>query len=70
MKLAYILTPILLSAAMNVDGQTDEADLSAYLMVYHKDQDHGLHMAVSEDGYIWTALNDDHPIIAGVLISE
>ncbi len=39
--------------------------LSAYLMVYHKDQDHGLHMALSRDGYTWTALNADQPIIGG-----
>lgn len=41
-----------------------------YLMVYHKDQDHGLHMAYSEDGYKWTALNDDKPVIAGDTIAE
>lgn len=44
--------------------------MSAYLMVYHKDQDHGLHMAYSEDGYKWTALNDDKPVIAGDTIAE
>lgn len=44
--------------------------LEAYLMVYHKDQDHGLHMAYSEDGYLWTALNDDKPIIAGDTIAQ
>ncbi|MCM1312661.1 MAG: glycoside hydrolase family 43 protein [Bacteroides sp.] len=37
----------------------------AYLMVYHKDVDHGLHMAYSEDGYKWTALNNDKPVIDG-----
>ena len=36
---------------------------TAYLMVYHKDQDHGLHIALSDDGYTWTALNDDKPVI-------
>ena len=46
-----------------------EKDLQAYLMVYHKDQDHGLHMAVSEDGYTWTALNDDKPIFDGDTIA-
>jgi hypothetical protein len=44
---------------------TFSAKLAAYLMVYHKDQDHGLHMAYSEDGYTWTALNDDKPIFDG-----
>lgn len=42
----------------------------AYLMVYHKDQDHGLHMAYSEDGYTWTALNDDKAIISGDTIAS
>ena len=46
------------------------APLTSYLMVYHKDQDHGLHMALSRDGYTWTALNDDKPIIAGDTIAE
>ena len=43
--------------------------LAAYLMVYHKDQDHGLHMAISRDGYTWTALNDDKPVISGDTIA-
>jgi len=38
-------------------------------MVYHKDQDHGLHMAISKDGYTWTALNDDKPVISGDTIA-
>ena len=45
--------------------QQGEAEKEAYLMVYHKDQDHGLHMATSHDGYTWTALRDDKPIIDG-----
>ncbi len=43
---------------------------SVYLMVYHKDQDHGVHMAYSEDGYKWTAFNDDKAIIGGDTIAE
>lgn len=49
---------------------TEPEKLEAYLMVYHKDQDHGLHMAYSEDGYTWTAFNDDRAIIAGDTIAE
>lgn len=44
--------------------------LAAYLMVYHKDQDHGLHMAVSHDSYTWTALNNDLPVIGGDSIAQ
>lgn len=49
---------------------TREEKPEAYVMVYHKDQDHGLHMAYSEDGYTWTAFNDDKPIIAGDTIAD
>ena len=42
-----------------------EKDMSAYLMVFHKDETHGLYMAVSHDGYTFTALNDGEPVIAG-----
>lgn len=44
--------------------------MGAYLMVYHKDADHGLHFALSYDGYNWSALNDDQPVIAGDTIAE
>lgn len=47
-----------------------EKDMSAYLMVYHKDEDHGLHMALSRDGYTFTALNDGAAVIAGDTIAE
>ena len=36
--------------------------MGVYLMVCHKDADHGLHMVLSRDGYEWTALNNDRPI--------
>ncbi len=47
-----------------------EKDMTAYLMVYHKDEDHSLHMAMSRDGYHFTALNDDKAVIAGDTIAE
>ncbi|MCF0191724.1 MAG: glycoside hydrolase family 43 protein [Marinilabiliaceae bacterium] len=43
--------------------------MGAYLMVYHKDMDHSLHMALSYDGYKWTALNDDKPVVSGDTIA-
>jgi hypothetical protein len=46
-----------------------EDEMGAYIMVYHKDADHSLHMALSYDSYTWTALNDDKPIIAGDTIA-
>lgn len=68
MKLRNLLYLAAAAVALPSVAQTD--DLSAYLMVYHKDQDHGLHIAVSRDGYTWTALNDDKPIVAGDSIAE
>jgi len=47
-----------------------EKDMGAYLMVYHKDADHGLHFALSYDGENWKALNGDKPVIAGDTIAE
>jgi hypothetical protein len=38
-----------------------EKDMSAYLMVFHKDETHGLYMALSPDGYHFTALNNGKP---------
>lgn len=47
-----------------------EAEMGAYAMVYHKDCDHSLHIALSYDGYNWTALNDDKPVICGDTIAQ
>lgn len=38
-------------------------------MVFHKDETHSLYMAVSDDGYTFTALNDGKPVIAGDTIA-
>lgn len=48
----------------------EERDMSAYLMVFHTDETHGLHMALSPDGYSFTALNDAKPVIAGDTIAN
>ena len=45
-------------------------ELDAYLMVFFTDEDHSLHMAVSTDGYTFTALNDNKPVISGDTIAE
>ncbi|GAB1415759.1 family 43 glycosylhydrolase [Paludibacter sp.] len=47
-----------------------EDDMSAYLMVFHKDDTHSLHMALSADGYSFTALNDGKPSIGGDTIAD
>ena len=43
--------------------------MGAYLMVYHKDDTHSLHMAVSYDGRTFTAVNGNEPVIAGDTIA-
>jgi hypothetical protein len=39
--------------------------MAAYLLVYHKDETHGLYMSLSSDGYAFTALNEDKPVVDG-----
>ena len=43
---------------------------SAYLMVFHRDDTHSLYMALSRDGYHFTALNNARPVISGDTIAE
>ena len=53
------------SGKSNVATVPAEEDMSAYLMVFHKDDTHSVHMAISHDGYTFTALNDGNPVIKG-----
>lgn len=48
----------------------EEKDMAAYLMVYHSDATHSLHMAISRDGYTFTALNGGAPVINGDSIAD
>lgn len=75
----YALRPALVSAGKGKahfrqfqykNAVPQEKDMSAYLMVYHKDDTHSLHMALSNDGYTFTALNNDKPVIAGDTIAD
>lgn len=52
------------------NGVPTENDMSSYLMVFHRDDTHGLYMAMSRDGYHFTALNNAHPIMAGDTIAN
>jgi len=42
---------------------------TAYLMVYFKDDTHSLYMALSDDGYSFTDINDGKPVIGGDTIA-
>lgn len=44
--------------------------LTAYLLVYFRDETHSLHIAVSRDGYAFTDVNDGKPVLEGRNISE
>ncbi len=68
--LLLVLMGLMTAPVTQAKSEVNEKDYAGYLMVYHKDQDHGLHMAVSQDGYTWTALNDDKPVIGGDSIAE
>lgn len=41
-----------------------EKEMSAYLMVYFKDETHGLYMALSPDGYTFTDVNNGEPVMS------
>lgn len=63
---------ILLLSACGSSGQPKlplEKDMKAYILVYFKDSDHSLHMAISADGYSFTDINNGHPVIAGDTIA-
>lgn len=51
-------------------GPPKSSLLSAYLMVYFKDETHSLHFAVSRDGYSFTDVNDGRPVLNGREIAE
>jgi len=70
MKNIFIGFVFLLNAIHGLHAQVKESDLSAYLMVYFKDESHGLYFALSKDGYSFTDINKGQPIIAGDSIAQ
>lgn len=73
MKVFYSILLFLLCLSP-LHGQAEnsllsEKDMSAYLMVYFKDDTHGLYMAISTDGYIFTDINNGRPVIEGDTIA-
>ena len=50
--------------------QVREKDMGAYLFTFFSDPTHGLFMAISYDGYTFTAVNNGEPIISGDSIAE
>ena len=66
---ACLFTLLLAACATNLCAQQSSDPKDAYLMVYFTDQDHSLHLAVSYDGYAFTAVNDNYAIVCGDSIS-
>ncbi|MDR0658581.1 MAG: BNR-4 repeat-containing protein [Mediterranea sp.] len=49
--------------AVHRDVIPKEEDMAGYLMVYFKDDTHGLYFALSNDGYSFTDMNNGKPVI-------
>lgn len=47
-----------------------EEDMDAYLFTYFSDPTHSLFMAISRDGYTFTAVNNGEPVLAGDTIAD
>lgn len=68
--LAILFLAITCEIAFAKQKKIIEKDMSAYLLVYFKDDTHSLHMAVSQDGYTFADINDGLPILAGDTIAS
>lgn len=66
----FLLSVCSLILAALAGNAASEKDMAAYLLVFFSDDDHSLHFALSEDGYSFTALNDNKPVISGDSIAE
>ena len=70
-QLIIILVCLLaLPSAAKPKRTPTEKDMGAYLFTYFSDPTHGLFMAISYDGYTFTAVNNGEPIISGDSIAE
>ena len=68
-SLAAITTLLGITSCRVVNKMSTEEDMGAYLLVYFKDSDHSLHMALSPDGYAFTDVNRGEPVISGEKIA-
>ena len=63
-------TLLTLPAAAKTKRALTEKDMGAYLFTFFSDPTHSLFMAISYDGYTFTAINNGEPIISGDSIAE
>ena len=72
-KLLFLSTLIMAFGAYaeaKKEKQLTEKDMGAYLFTYFNDPTHALFMAISYDGYTFTAVNNGEPIISGDSIAD
>lgn len=72
-KITLILAVLLLSGIAAVAQKKrvpTEKEMGAYLFTFFNDATHSLFMAISYDGYEFTAINNGNPVIAGDTIAE
>lgn len=73
-KLLTAIASILLTLSCTQKSETQTQDIekkmSAYLFTYFTDPTHSLFMAVSRDGYTFSAVNEGEPVIAGDTIAS
>ena len=72
MKIGTICTKLsaLFCLCLGIVSCTEKEEMGAYLFTYFNDPTHSLFMAISYDGYEFTAINGSDPIINGAEISE
>ncbi|AXP81488.1 hypothetical protein CJ739_2415 [Mariniflexile rhizosphaerae] len=58
------------SIKKRIKSTEEPKDMSSYLMVYFKDDDHSLHMALSTDGYSFTDVNQGKAVVSGDTIAS
>ena len=64
-----LLTAVCMMTA-SAQRSPKEKDMGAYLFTFFSDPTHALYMAISYDGYTFTAVNNAEPIISGDSIAE
>ena len=69
-KLIFTALMVCMCVGVQAAKKASDSPLAAYLMVYHKDADHSLHMALSRDGYSWKALKGDKAVVSGDTIAQ
>ena len=68
-RLYLCLVAVLLATVATAKRIPSEKQMGAYLFTFFNDATHSLFMAISYDGYTFTAVNDGKPVISGDTIA-